>query len=136
MLSKVLPIVWGSEKSRKKYFDLRFPNTKKFWVIMEAGGTSSCWGWRLEGKSISRRLISLLEILEWKKTKKVNIPLIIIGGDIIPSSFRVMDSPWAERLMPLKLFSKFQNLSVNKAPDELKGSGTLLLQERVRRTSW
>ena len=61
-----------------------------------------------EGKSLSKRLLSLLDLLNGKK--KVNVPLIIMR-DSIPTSFSVIDTSWAERIMSLKFFSNLPNLS-------------------------
>ena len=51
MLSNVLPIVWGTDKSRKKDF-LKCQNSNQLWIIQDAGSSASSWGWRQEGKSI------------------------------------------------------------------------------------
>ncbi|KAA0057350.1 hypothetical protein E5676_scaffold216G00050 [Cucumis melo var. makuwa] len=61
-----------------------------------------------EGKSLSKRLLSLLDLLNGKK--KVNVPLIIMR-DSISTSFSVIDTPWDERIMSLQFFSNLPNLS-------------------------
>lgn len=109
MLSKVLPIVRGTDKMRKRDYD-KCDLSSQILIVENSG---FCWGWRQDGKSLSKRLFSLLDLLDWKKKHKVNIPLIMIG-DHLPTSFRVHDTPWAEMLMPLKLFSNFPQLSEDR----------------------
>jgi len=84
MLSNVLPIVWGTDKSRKKDF-LKCQNSNQLWIIQDAGSSASSWGWRQEGKSLSRRLLSLLDLKDWKRKQMANVPLIILG-DSLPTS--------------------------------------------------
>ena len=47
--------------------------------------SASSWGWRQEGKSLSRRLLSLLDLKDWKRKQMANVPLIILG-DSLPTS--------------------------------------------------